>query len=184
MNQDKDSEVLRSTGEVDGVCGPLPFIKTLFGLLLLHMLSACESTSSSNLITEKMLEEIQIGTANKVNELLKMTADSVCVLSPYQDGVSSSYVESKKINDHLRAMEYKGYEGQWGLVVVNGDAVSLSTFKRTSVDLDTVALSIKADGLPPGPDGFLISDCAQFSEATLFKFKFGNDVYIAFGRSK
>lgn len=184
MNQDKESEVLRSTGEVDGVRGPLPFNKTLFGLLLLHMLSACESTSSSNLITEKMLEQIQIGTAAKVNELLKMTADSVCVLSPYQDGISSKHAESEKINAHLRAMEYKGYEGQWGLVVVNGDAVSLSTFKRTAVDLDTGAISIMADGLPPGPNGFLISKCAPFSEATLFKFKFGNKVYIAFGRSK
>lgn len=154
-----------------------------FGFLIVIQMS-CSRQEQPLISNEKLLQEkIKIGSVVKIRDLFDIDAESICVLNPYQETVSTKNEASNKINSYLRATEYKGNEAHWSLVSLKGEVSRVFIFRRTGlVDLASSGLSGLAE--IELPTGFEIRECAKFSDAALFKFKFDNRIYIIFGSAK
>jgi hypothetical protein len=104
--------------------------------LLLVLIVGC-SSKEQQIIDPKDLENIKLGEVVRLSGLLKRPAEAVCVLAAYRDRLDDGEPLSRQVNAHLTAMKFGLHEGGWALVFVDGDKVSVQTFKERDHNMVT-----------------------------------------------
>lgn len=105
------------------------YFRTVIAAALLMPIVACTS-KEPQMVDPKDLETIKLGEVVHLSELLKQPAHAVCVLTPYRDRLDENEPLSGQINSYLTTKNLTLYEGEWALVFVNGDNVSVQIFSR------------------------------------------------------
>jgi hypothetical protein len=100
-------------------------------------LVVCCSPKHDQIIDPKDLENIKLGEVVRLSGLLKRPAEAVCVLAAYRDRLDEGEPLSRQVNAHLTAMKFGLHKGGWALVFVDGDKVSVQTFKERDHNMVT-----------------------------------------------
>lgn len=94
--------------------------------------------------------------------MIKKPAEAVCVLTPYRDALDEREPLSRQVNAHLRAMKYAGGEGDAAFVFVNGETVTVQTFRMSS----RLRIIPHHEGVPRN---FRSVDCTRVARALVTK---------------
>jgi hypothetical protein len=111
--------------------------------------------------------------------LLEPDVETVCVLQPYQDQLTTRDSVAERLNVQLRAQAFKADEGHFIFAFIRNHTLELDKIKRSN-RLDIFGVR----PLPTGtflPDQFAQAECSPAHTAAILKVVYRERVYVVFG---
>lgn len=113
----------------------------------------------------------------ELGDLLEKKFELACVIRPYGNIViydMNSY-QVKKINNHLKKIDFILTEDEWALIVLNKIDLDILKFKRINVDIPTI---LKGNNIPTD---FVPQICVDSTKGSLYLFKEKDRKYAILG---
>ncbi len=100
--------------------------------LLLALVCACDPDGDEPMISRSDLENVKVGDVVKVKPLLKLPAESGCVLHPHQESLSETNGRlADKVNAQLAKKHYVDDDPLWALAFLDGGTVTVQVFETS-----------------------------------------------------
>lgn len=140
------------------------------------MLSASYAAASS---LQDALREAPIDEPIMVETLLGPEVETVCVLQPYQNQLTTRDDVAERLNAQLRAEVLTADEGHFIFAIVRNHALELNRIKRsTQLDIFSARPLSTGNALP---DQFVQAECSSGHAAAIVKVMYRERAYIMFG---
>jgi hypothetical protein len=130
------------------------------------------------MISRADLESVEVGQIASIKALLKGSADTVCVLHPYQNVLYQTRGPlAERVNARLANKYYLDEDRLWGLALVDGKSVTVQTFPGSE------RLQL-CDGLPNLSPQIHEVECTTTDEAHVTKVERFGGPCLLFGESQ
>ncbi len=132
----------------------------------------------------KKINNIKIGEFLHLKEIYSKKWDSVCVLTPYQGGVSNKETNySKFFNQQIALEKIKAGEGTWHLLFKKNKLFYYEAFLRKK-ERDIQQKNFNENALLRMKSiNFIPKKCMQFNRGAIFKFKENERMYLTLGEN-
>lgn len=132
-------------------------------------------------LKEDDFNKFKVGEAAQFSNLSSFEAQTVCLLQPYQDRLSSKELVAVRMNKYLAASKYSSDEGHFAFVLIGKEAIEIASFKR-SKNLDVLSKhEISSSVEEILPKDFVPHDCASGQSAVFTKVGLQARTYVVLG---
>lgn len=151
--------------------------KILFFVGILFITNGCSDKKKDD-FSKNLLKSFKNNTFVHLDSLINQKGESICIVYPYGDSISSANSNANKINKKLKEQNIIANEDEWYLIVVSkNDGIVAMSVKRKEIDVVDFKMS-KENKLP---NNFQSAQCVDFRQALLYQTLIKNRKYIILG---
>lgn len=160
------------------------FISVGFVFIPIWYLQTYESIYFEQYPSLKKIENIEINEFLYLKDIYPEKWDTVCVLTPYQGGVTIKETNHFKFfNQKIAFEKIKGEEGIWYLLFKKNKSFYYESFIRKK-ERDIQQRNFSEDVLLRMTlINFTPKKCVKFNQAIIFKFKINERIYLTLGEN-
>ncbi len=164
----------------------LIFHSVAFYAIVGLFISEYDFLSKEEKAIKKRIENIGYDEFEHASNIFKGNWDTICMLTPYQGGVSGFESINKKLWEKKQNNEIEISEARFHILFQKNQKFHYISYQRRSVDFDVkqhnftqrLKNKFKDNNFEPG---IPLDTCFPFSRAAIFKFRNNNQSYITLG---